>query len=99
MTRMRGAIVELKGSEIWWVSGFVARLSLLLVLLFTYLIIHPVRQIESRILSLGARRRAGSAPGWPTELVLLGSGSAGCTTSSRSWNSRNTSSCATYPTS
>ena len=42
VTRMRGAIVELK-QQIWWVSGFVAGLSLLLVLLFTYLIIHPVR--------------------------------------------------------
>ena len=50
---MRAAIAELR-KEIWWVSGFVAGLSLLLVLLFTYLIIHPVRQIESRILSLGA---------------------------------------------
>ena len=49
---MRATIAALM-TEIWWVSGFVAVLSLLLVLLFTYLIIHPVRQIESRILSLG----------------------------------------------
>ena len=72
VTRMRGAIVELK-QQIWWVSGFVVGLSLLLVLLFTYLIIHPVRQIESRILSLGAGVEPDQRPvDGPAELVLLG---------------------------
>jgi two-component system sensor histidine kinase GlrK len=51
----------------------VAVLSLLLVLLFTYLIIHPVRQIESRILSLGAGVEPDKRPvDGPAELVLLG---------------------------
>ena len=74
------------------------RLSLLLVLLFTYLIIHPVRQIESRILSLGAgvepdQRRWMARPNW-------------CCWGSDRWlarqaqelERRNTSSRATYPT-
>lgn len=50
-------------SELWWVSGAVAALSLLMVFIFTYLIIHPVRQIESRILSLGCRGRTRSQAG------------------------------------
>ncbi len=59
--------------EIWWVSGLVALLSLLLILLFTYLIIHPVRQIESRILSLGAGIEPDKQPvDGPAELVVLG---------------------------
>ena len=84
MTRMRGAIVELK-QQIWWVSGFVVGLSLLLVLLFTYLIIHPVRQIESRILSLGAGVQSRISARWMARpnWCCWGSGSAGCTTSSR----------------
>lgn len=72
VARMRTAIAELR-TEIWWVSGFVVVLSLLLVLLFTYLIIHPVRQIESRILSLGAGVEPDKRPvDGPAELVLLG---------------------------
>ncbi|MGL5814814.1 MAG: sensor histidine kinase [Aeromonas sp.] len=72
VVRMRTAIADLR-TEIWWASGFVAVLSLLLALLFTYLIIHPVRQIESRILSLGAGVEPDkrSVDG-PAELVLLG---------------------------
>lgn len=77
---MRLAIDELM-KEIWWVSGLVALLSLLLILLFTYLIIHPVRQIESRILSLGAGIEPDKQPvDGPAELVVLGSASSGCTT-------------------
>lgn len=60
-------------SELWWVSGAVAALSLLMVFIFTYLIIHPVRQIESRILSLGAGVEPNPKPvDGPAELVLLG---------------------------
>ncbi|HDI1214326.1 TPA: HAMP domain-containing histidine kinase [Aeromonas hydrophila] len=72
VSRVRATIAALM-TEIWWVSGFVAVLSLLLVLLFTYLIIHPVRQIESRILSLGAGVEPDKRPvDGPAELVLLG---------------------------
>ena len=72
MDRVRLTIAGLT-REIWWVSGVVAVLSLLLVLIFTYLIIHPVRQIESRILSLGAGVEPDAAPvDGPAELVLLG---------------------------
>lgn len=72
VVRMRAAIAELR-TEIWWISSFVAVLSLLLILLFTYLIIHPVRQIESRILSLGAGIEPDKRPvDGPAELVLLG---------------------------
>ncbi|MGY3958889.1 sensor histidine kinase [Aeromonas popoffii] len=72
VSRVRATIADLM-TEIWWVSGFVAVLSLLLVLLFTYLIIHPVRQIESRILSLGAGVEPDKRPvDGPAELVLLG---------------------------
>ncbi|MFM4826749.1 sensor histidine kinase [Aeromonas bivalvium] len=70
--RVRLAIDALM-KEIWWVSGLVAVLSLLLILLFTYLIIHPVRQIESRILSLGAGIEPDKKPvDGPAELVVLG---------------------------
>ena len=72
VSKVRATIAALM-TEIWWVSGFVAVLSLLLVLLFTYLIIHPVRQIESRILSLGAGVEPDKRPvDGPAELVLLG---------------------------
>lgn len=72
VSRVRATIADLM-TEIWWVSGFVAVLSLLMVLLFTYLIIHPVRQIESRILSLGAGVEPDKRPvDGPAELVLLG---------------------------
>ena len=44
-----------------------------MVFIFTYLIIHPVRQIESRILSLGAGVEPDPRPvDGPAELVLLG---------------------------
>lgn len=72
LLKVRLVIDELM-KEIWWVSGLVAVLSLLLILLFTYLIIHPVRQIESRILSLGAGIEPDQKPvDGPAELVLLG---------------------------
>ena len=59
--------------ELWWVSGFVAVGSLLLAFIFTYLIIHPVRQIESRILSLGGGVEPDLEPvEGPAELVSLG---------------------------
>ncbi|WP_287145858.1 HAMP domain-containing sensor histidine kinase [Aeromonas sp.] len=44
VSRVRATIADLM-TEIWWVSGFVAVLSLLLVLLFTYLIIHPPAEL------------------------------------------------------
>ncbi|ENY70830.1 sensor histidine kinase [Aeromonas diversa CDC 2478-85] len=59
--------------ELWWVSGVVGVLTLLAALLFTYLIIHPMRQLESRILSLGAGIEPERTPvEGPAELVLLG---------------------------
>ena len=70
--RVQLTIAELT-RELWWVSGVVAAISLLLVFIFTYLIIHPVRQIESRILSLGAGVEPDPSPvDGPAELVLLG---------------------------
>ena len=59
-----------------------------------------MRQIESRILSLGA----GVEPDkrlvdGPAELVLLGERIGWLHDKLRSWNSRSTSSCAMYPTS
>ncbi|QWL68089.1 sensor histidine kinase [Aeromonas jandaei] len=72
MDRVRLAIDALT-KELWWVSGLVAGISLLLVFIFTYLITHPVRQIESRILSLGAGVEPDPQPvDGPAELVLLG---------------------------
>lgn len=60
-------------NELWWVSGVVGTLTLLAALLFTYLIIHPMRQLESRILSLGAGIEPERTPvEGPAELVLLG---------------------------
>ncbi|MFE8730181.1 histidine kinase, partial [Aeromonas hydrophila] len=70
--RVRLAIDALT-KELWWVSAVVAVISLLLVFIFTYLITHPVRQIESRILSLGAGVEPDPQPvDGPAELVLLG---------------------------
>ncbi|MGL5707110.1 MAG: sensor histidine kinase, partial [Aeromonas sp.] len=72
MDRVRLTIAGLT-RELWWVSGAVAALSLLMAFIFTYLIIHPVRQIESRILSLGAGVEPDPSPvDGPAELVLLG---------------------------
>ncbi|WP_417331185.1 sensor histidine kinase [Halomonas cupida] len=61
--------------RLWWQSGALVSASLLLMLLFTRLIIRPVRQLERRILGIGsgyqdtntARRVQG-----PAELVALG---------------------------
>ncbi|MGL5032026.1 MAG: sensor histidine kinase [Aeromonas sp.] len=59
--------------ELWWESGAVAAISLLLMFIFTYLIIHPVQQIESRILSLGAGVEPDRDPvDGPAELAALG---------------------------
>ncbi|PJG59595.1 sensor histidine kinase [Aeromonas cavernicola] len=72
ITRVRQMIADLT-RKIWWVSGLVVALSLLLVFIFTYLIIHPVRQIESRILSLGAGVEPDPRPiDGPAELARLG---------------------------
>jgi len=72
VNRVRLTIAGLT-KELWWVSGTVAAISLLLVFIFTYLIIHPVRQIESRILSLGAGVEPDPRPvDGPAELALLG---------------------------
>ncbi|MGL5287670.1 MAG: sensor histidine kinase [Aeromonas sp.] len=59
--------------ELTWMSAMVAGLTLLLSLLFTYLIIHPVRQLENRILSLGAGGEPDrSRVEGPVELQVLG---------------------------
>ncbi|MGL4250980.1 MAG: sensor histidine kinase [Aeromonas sp.] len=72
MERVRLTIAGLT-HELWMVSGSVAGLSLLMAFIFTYLIINPVRQIESRILNLGAGFEPDSHPvDGPAELVLLG---------------------------
>ncbi|ART80279.1 sensor histidine kinase [Oceanisphaera avium] len=59
--------------QLWWLSGALGGASLLLALLFTYLIIRPVRQLEKRILNLGAGVEPETKPiRGPAELVELG---------------------------
>lgn len=60
--------------RLWWQTGALVSSSLLLMLLFTRLIIRPVRQLERRILGIGSGhqdRLAGRVQG-PAELVALG---------------------------
>ncbi|WP_425445045.1 sensor histidine kinase [Zobellella taiwanensis] len=59
--------------QMWLLSAALGGASLLLVLLFTYLIIRPVRQLERRIQSLGAGVEPDERPiRGPAELVELG---------------------------
>lgn len=59
--------------QLWLLSGALGGASLLLALLFTYLIIRPVRQLEKRILNLGAGVEPEAKPiRGPAELVELG---------------------------
>lgn len=65
--------VTLIRQQLWMLSGALGGASLLLALLFTYLIIRPVRQLEQRILSLGAGIEPPAKPiRGPAELVALG---------------------------
>ena len=65
--------VTLIRQQLWMLSGALGGASLLLALLFTYLIIRPVRQLEQRILSLGAGIEPPTKPiRGPSELVALG---------------------------
>ncbi|WP_417618196.1 sensor histidine kinase [Oceanisphaera sp.] len=59
--------------QLWILSAALGGASLLLALLFTYLIIRPVRQLEKRILNLGAGIDPEEKPiRGPSELVALG---------------------------
>lgn len=59
--------------ELWWMSGVVGISTTLFSLLFIYLTVRPIRQIESRILSLGAGIEPEREPvDGPAELVELG---------------------------
>ncbi|MGO1247933.1 MAG: sensor histidine kinase [Oceanisphaera sp.] len=59
--------------QLWVLSAALGGASLLLALLFTYLIIRPVRQLEQRILNLGAGVYPEQVPiRGPAELVALG---------------------------
>ncbi|MBO1519224.1 sensor histidine kinase [Oceanisphaera pacifica] len=59
--------------QLWMLSAALGGASLLLALLFTYLIIRPVRQLEKRILNLGAGVYPEQVPiRGPAELVALG---------------------------
>lgn len=67
------AHVSVVRQQLWWLSGALGGASLLLALLFTYLIIRPVRQLEKRILNLGAGVEPETKPiRGPAELVELG---------------------------
>ncbi|MGL5947617.1 MAG: sensor histidine kinase [Aeromonas sp.] len=72
ISRVRSTIAQIM-QRFWWVSGLAGALTLSLALLFIFLILRPIRQIEARILSLGS----GNAPDLgpvqgPAELVALG---------------------------
>lgn len=70
--QVRQHVLQLR-RQLWWLSTALGGASLLLVLLFTYLIIRPVRQLERRILSLGAGIEPDERPiRGPAELVTLG---------------------------
>ena len=65
--------VMLIRQQLWLWSAALGGASLLLALLFTYLIIRPVRQLEKRILNLGAGDAPENKPiRGPAELVALG---------------------------
>ncbi|WP_198650127.1 sensor histidine kinase [Zobellella maritima] len=70
--QVRQHVLQLR-RQLWWLSTALGGASLLLVLLFTYLIIRPVRQLERCILSLGAGIEPDDRPiRGPAELVALG---------------------------
>ncbi|WP_344960088.1 HAMP domain-containing sensor histidine kinase [Zobellella aerophila] len=70
--QVRQHVLQLR-RQLWWLSAALGGVSLLLVLLFTYLIIRPVRQLERCILSLGAGIEPDDRPiRGPAELVDLG---------------------------
>ncbi|PSJ42369.1 histidine kinase [Zobellella endophytica] len=70
--QVREHVIQVR-QRLWVLSAALGGASLLLVLLFTYLIIRPVRQLERRILSLGAGVEPDErAIRGPAELVELG---------------------------
>lgn len=70
--QVRSHVIQVR-QQLWALSAALGGASLLLVLLFTYLIIRPVRQLERRILSLGAGIEPDERPiRGPAELVELG---------------------------
>ncbi len=70
--QVRAHVTQVR-QQLWMLSAALGGASLLLVLLFTYLIIRPVRQLERRILSLGAGVEPEEKPvRGPAELVALG---------------------------
>lgn len=62
--------------RLWWQTAALVSASLVLMLLFTRLIIHPIRQLERRILGIGSlggdNERDQSPLNGPAELVTLG---------------------------
>ncbi|MFD2191168.1 sensor histidine kinase [Pistricoccus aurantiacus] len=71
--RIRQRAGEVK-SQLWWRAAGLVSISLVLMLLFTWLIIRPIRQLEQRILSLGGTgetQEMGRIQG-PAEMVHLG---------------------------
>lgn len=72
INRIREQVAEVR-RRMWLLSGSLGGASLVLVLLFTYLIIRPVRQLERRIQGLGAGVDPDDRPiRGPAELVELG---------------------------
>ncbi|OXY80441.1 sensor histidine kinase [Oceanimonas doudoroffii] len=72
VARVREQVVQVR-QRMWLLSGALGGASLVLALLFTYLIIRPVRQLERRILSLGDGVEPDERPiSGPAELVALG---------------------------
>lgn len=61
-------------ARLWWQTAALVSASLVLMLLFTWLIIRPIRQLERRILGLGNAGKAAPAKTiqGPAELVSLG---------------------------
>ncbi|MBB3190739.1 sensor histidine kinase [Halomonas cerina] len=68
--RVRAEVVQ---TRLWWQTAALVSASLLLMLLFTRLIIRPVRQLERRILGIGSGAQTGPTPAiqGPAELVSL----------------------------
>ncbi|MDV2857275.1 MULTISPECIES: sensor histidine kinase [Oceanimonas] len=72
ISRIREQVAEVR-RRMWLLSGGLGGASLVLALLFTYLIIRPVRQLEKRILGLGDGMAPDERPiSGPAELVELG---------------------------
>ncbi|MFC3285745.1 sensor histidine kinase [Litchfieldella rifensis] len=61
-------------TRLWLQTAALVSASLVMMLLFTWLIIRPIRQLEHRILSLGSATKTSSQPliQGPAELVSLG---------------------------